>query len=241
MDYKYYQNLVSNSEYQGKIRVSRWKKSTPQDVVVVGVEGGTKGDIEQVHKVYKEITALTGLEFKVSGGVGVCDIQIYITNSVYYRDYVDSSISDHMRARGFFTYRINRGTNNIYSASIFVNDELRGITRMDVIREECTQVLGIPNDNNVKGSIFYKKKARGRGDMYYTDSYSLRDKQTIKFLYNGEGAVVTTTGEGTVVATPGEGGEVVINNLRLDVLVLDIALGVLYIVVLVILVNGNYI
>lgn len=235
MDHKYYLNLVSNSEYQGKIGISRWKKSThTSDVVVVGVEGGNEGDIEQVRQVYKEITSLTGLEFKVGVGVGGCDIKIYITNSTYYRDFVDSSISEHMRARGFFTYRVNRKTNDIYSASIFVNEKLRGVMRMDVIREECTQVLGIPNDNNVKGSVFYKKKARGRGDRYYTNRYSMRDKQTIKFLYTGEGGAGTDEGGVVVVAVEDR-------RLRLDVSILVITLGVLCIVVLAILINKNHI
>jgi len=176
---EYYNNLVKKTEYGGEIKPSRWR---PNSKIGVNVVGGNNMDLKQILKIFKEISHLTGLTF-VKTHVDA-DINIHITNPTYYRDNINSDIDNHMSSLGFFSYSVSPG-GYIKKGDIFILDSIKGIVRSDVIREECTQIMGIPNDNLVKGSIFYKHKYRHK--KFYRNKYTEIDKWVIMYHYRENG------------------------------------------------------
>ena len=73
----------------------------------------------------------------------------------------------------------------INEATIYINKNLTGIEREDIIKEELTQVMGLTNDSKTqKDSLFYQYKYAN--PELYNNMYSPLDKEIIEILYKDE-------------------------------------------------------
>lgn len=181
---KHFIDIVLKSEYgHTNLIIKKWNKSKP---IVVNIYGNyNNSDIDIINVIIQELRHLTNLNISLStrnGDNQHLSILVYFGTAQDYIIKYNKNLEREPNAKAFFTYYTSP-YGEIINASIFVSEKLSGMERVNIIKEELTQVLGFTNDSNIQiDSIFYQYKYKN--PMYYNGGYSDLDKDIIKLLYD---------------------------------------------------------
>jgi len=146
-----------------------------EDLMIKVFGNSTIGDINEINKVIGEVNLLQQ------------EINLSLTETFFYnvevhfipRSKFDSILYDFPTASGIFTYTINQNNTIIHAIICIVSDENHLPTRNHAIREELTQILGLPTDSyTYPNSIFWQ------GGGYIPTEYSDVDKLLVQIHYS---------------------------------------------------------
>lgn len=168
----YWRTVALRSERGDRYaRPRRWSGS-----VLVAVEGGERADDrESLSRVVDDLRPLVlPLRLMLTTDTEGADVVIrYVPRAefvLYLPDYRGVDL-------GLFWFDWDK-SGAIIRGGVLIADELRGAARSHVLREELTQVLGLPGDTTAwDDSIFY-------ANWSLTQDYSALDRSVIRFHYD---------------------------------------------------------
>ena len=134
-------------------------------------------DIRELDSIISELSELTNLKIRRVTD-NTANISIYFVAQKDFKKYMPNYGLINPQV-GVFTTQYDRSDRFIISAIICIENAVRGVKRLHLLREELTQTFGLQNDSHkYSNSIFHQ-------DPHYTPTaYSQIDKQVIKMLYD---------------------------------------------------------